>query len=230
MSRPAAGFAALLLAGACMHGPRAPGLVALSDLAPGVELEIRYAGTDNFVGAPVDGYEEPTCLLTAPAARALAQVQRDLESEGLGLRVYDCYRPERAVAHFVRWARDLGDERTRSAYYPRVAKAELFARGYIAERSGHSRGSTVDLTLVERRPDGGSEPLDMGTTFDLFDERSHTESPDVTEAQRANRLRLRAALARRGFRNYPLEWWHYTLEGEPHPEATFDVPVRRPTR
>ncbi len=202
--------------------------MALSDLAPGVELEIRYAGADNFVGAPIDGYEEPVCLLTAPAARALAQVQRDLEAEGLGLRVFDCYRPERAVAHFVRWARDLGDLRTQPEYYPRVRKSELFARGYIALRSGHSRGSTVDLTLVERRPGGGRAALDMGTPFDLFDERSHTESPEVTEAQRAARLRLRAALERRGFRNYALEWWHYTLAGEPHPEASFDVPVRRP--
>jgi zinc D-Ala-D-Ala dipeptidase len=225
----AARLAPLVLA-ACAHAPAGPVLVDLSDLAPGVELEMRYAGADNFVGAPVDGYEEPVCLLTEPAARALADVQRDLAAEGLGLRVFDCYRPERAVAHFVRWARDLDDQRTRDRYYPRVPKAELFERGYIAERSGHSRGSTVDLTLVERSADGRSAALDMGTPFDLFDERSHTESPEASEAQRARRLRLRAAMERRCFRNYPLEWWHYTLAGEPYPSETFDVPVRRPTR
>jgi D-alanyl-D-alanine dipeptidase len=228
VSRRAAPLAALLLLAACAHGPRVPELVVATDLAPEIELDARYAGADNFVGAPIDGYEEPLCLLTAAAARALAHVQRDLEAEGFGLRVFDCYRPERAVAHFVRWARDLGDQRTRSAYYPRVPKQDLFARGYIAERSGHSRGSTVDLTLVERRPDGSTAPLDMGTPFDLFDERSHTESPEATEAQRARRLRLRAAMQRRGFRNYPLEWWHYTLADEPYPATTFDVPVRRP--
>jgi D-alanyl-D-alanine dipeptidase len=223
-----AGAALALLLAACARAPAAPELWVATDLAPGIELDVRYAGSDNFVGAPVDGYEEPLCLLSAPAARALARVQQDLEAEGLGLRVFDCYRPQRAVAHFARWARDLADQRTRAAYYPRVPKQELFARGYVAERSGHSRGSTVDLTLVERRSDRSTAPLDMGTPFDLFDERSHTESPEVTPAQRARRLRLRAAMERRGFRNYPLEWWHYTLADEPSPETAFDVPVRRP--
>jgi D-alanyl-D-alanine dipeptidase len=219
----------LLLALAGCRVPRAtpaPALVSLSDVAPGVELDLRYAGAGNFVGAPIDGYERPVCLLTEPAARALAAVQRDLEAEGLGLRVFDCYRPRRAVAHFARWARDLSDQRTKAAYYPRVEKSALFAEGYVAERSGHSRGSTVDLTLVARRAAGTAEPLDTGTPFDLFDPRSHTESPEVTAAQRAARRRLRDAMARRGFRNYPLEWWHYTLEGEPYPETYFDVPVR----
>ena len=149
------------------------------------------------------------CLLTQPAAQALAAVQRDLRGEGLGLRVYDCYRPQRAVDRFMRWAADLGDQRTKPTFYPRVAKQELIARGYIAERSGHSRGSTVDLTLVGA--DGA--PLEMGTPFDLFDERSHTESPAVPAAARANREKLRAAMERRGFRNLAVEWWHYTLDG-----------------
>jgi D-alanyl-D-alanine dipeptidase len=219
----------LLLALAGCRVPRAtpaPALVSLSDDAPGVELDLRYAGAGNFVGAPIDGYERPVCLLTEPAARALAAVQRDLEAEGLGLRVFDCYRPRRAVAHFARWARDLSDQRTKAAYYPRVEKSALFAEGYVAERSGHSRGSTVDLTLVARGAGGAGEPIDMGTPFDLFDPRSHTESPEVTAEQRAARRRLRDAMARRGFRNYPLEWRHYTLEGEPYPETYFDVPVR----
>ena len=189
-------------------------------------LDVRYAGTDNFVGAPVDGYERPVCLLSEPAARGPRP--RGARPRGGGPRpaVFDCYRPRRAVAHFVRWARDLGDQRTKATYYPRVEKADLFAQGYIAERSGHSRGSTVDLTLVVRGAGGSAAELDMGTPFDLFDPRSHTESPEVTAAQLANRLRLRAAMERRGFRNYPLEWWHYTLADEPYPDRDFDVPVR----
>jgi D-alanyl-D-alanine dipeptidase len=162
------------------------------------------------------------CLLTRPAAQALAAVQQDLRSSGLGLRVYDCYRPQRAVDHFVRWAADPGDQRTRETFYPRVPKQELIARGYIAERSGHSRGSTVDVTLVAA--DGA--PLEMGTPFDLFDERSHTASLAVPAEARANRERLRAAMERRGFRNLAVEWWHYTLADEPYPDRGFDVPVR----
>jgi len=211
-----------LLATGCAGPPAGePRLVSVAALAPGIDLQIRYAGANNFVGAPIDGYEAPVCLLSEPAAQALAQVQSDLEAEGLGLRVFDCYRPQRAVAHFARWARDLADERSKPQYYPRVEKAALFAEGYIAERSGHSRASTVDLTLLE----GGRE-LEMGTPFDLFDPRSHTESPEVGEAPRAARLRLRTAMERRGFRNYPLEWWHYTLEDEPYPDRYLDVPVR----
>jgi D-alanyl-D-alanine dipeptidase len=214
------------LLAACAGAPPEPRLVSLAELAPGVLLDVRYAGSDNFVGAPVDGYERPVCLLSEPAARVLAEVQHDLEAEGLGLRVFDCYRPQRAVAHFVRWARDLGDQRTKAAYYPRVEKDRLFAEGYIAERSGHSRGSTVDLGLVARQVDGSLADVDMGTPFDLFDPRSHTESPEVEPAQRANRLHLRAAMQRRGFRNLPVEWWHYTLENEPYPDLYLDVPVR----
>jgi D-alanyl-D-alanine dipeptidase len=225
--RAALGCIALLGLLACQGpvAPRAPRLVSLAAVAPEVELDLRYAGPDNFVGAAVDGYERPVCLLTEPAAGALAAVQRDLAAEGLGLRVYDCYRPRRAVAHFARWARDP-DERTKATYYPRVAKSALFAEGYVAERSGHSRGSTVDVTLVERREGGVGAPVDMGTPFDLFDPRSHTDSPEVNEAQRARRHRLRDAMGSRGFRPYPLEWWHFTLADEPYPGDYFDVPVR----
>jgi D-alanyl-D-alanine dipeptidase len=221
-----AAFALLLLSGCAAVPADTPRFVSLAEIAPTIEVTLRYAGSNNFVGAPVEGYERPTCLLTEPAARALARVQRDLAADGLGLRVFDCYRPERAVAHFARWARDLSDQRTKATYYPRVEKSALFDEGYIASRSGHSRGSTVDLTLVARRAEGGVAPLDMGTPFDLFDPRSHTESPEVPAGARVNRLRLRAAMERRGFRNYPLEWWHYTLEDEPYPDRSFDVPVR----
>jgi D-alanyl-D-alanine dipeptidase len=200
--------------------------VRLADVAPGIAEDMRYAGPDNFVGAQVDGYERPVCLLSAPAAEALAAVERDLARDGVGLLVFDCYRPARAVAHFVRWAHDLADQRTKARYYPRVEKAELFARGYLAERSGHSRGSTVDVTLVERHADGSAVELDMGTPFDLFDPRSATDAGDVPEQARANRARLRAAMARRGFANLTEEWWHYTLANEPYRDTYFDVPVR----
>jgi D-alanyl-D-alanine dipeptidase len=217
--------AAVAALAACASGPQ-PSFVRLADLAPGISQEMRYAEADNFVGAPIDGYERPVCLLSAETAQALAAVQQELVQEGLGLRVFDCYRPARAVAHFAHWARDLSDQHTKPEYYPRVDKTQLFAEGYIAERSGHSRGSTVDVTLVGHRPDGGLVELDMGTPFDLFDPRSATASPEVSEVARANRVRLREHMERGGFRNLPQEWWHYTLADEPYPDRYFDVPVR----
>jgi D-alanyl-D-alanine dipeptidase len=140
--------------------------------------------------------------------------------------VFDCYRPQRAVDHFARWAADPADTATRAAHYPSVPKSELFERGYVARRSSHSRASTVDVGLVERGPDGLPRPLDLGTPFDFFDPLSHTDAPGVDAAARARRLRLRAAMGRRGFRDLPQEWWHYTLADEPWPDAAFDVPVR----
>lgn len=198
----------------------------LADVAPGIAQDLRYAGADNFLGAKVDGYERPVCLLSAEAAEALAAVQADLAQQGLGLRVFDCYRPARAVTHFARWARDLSDQRTKPEYYPRVEKAQLFAAGYVAERSGHSRGSTVDVTLIEWLAGGNVAELDMGTPFDLFDARSATDAQGIPESARANRRRLRESMARRGFRNLAQEWWHYTLEDEPYPDRYFDAPVR----
>lgn len=198
----------------------APHWVDVPGLVPGIETEIRYAGRSNFVGEVIDGYHAPRCLLTEPAAEALACAQRRLELRGLGLRVYDCYRPQRAVDHFVRWVADLSDQRTKQTHYPHVDKAELFDAGYIARRSGHSRGSTVDLTLVAR-----GVPLDMGTSFDFFDPASHTDSPSVADTARRNRSLLRAAMEECGFENLPEEWWHYTLRDEPFPDRYFDVPV-----
>ena len=206
-----------------------PDLVDVTELEPSIRTDIRYAGSENFVGAPVDGYEAPKCLLARPAAEALASVQRSLADEGFGLLVYDCYRPQRAVDHFVRWARDTSDVSTKRKHYPNVRKSRLFEEGYIARRSGHTRAATVDLTLVRTGPSddpASAEPLDMGTPYDFFDPRSHTESPEVTEEQLANRLRLRAAMDAGGFRNYEAEWWHYTLRDEPYPDRYFDVPVR----
>ncbi len=196
--------------------------VDASTIVPGLAIEMRYAGSNNFVGRPIAGYEAPVCLLTRQAATALAAVEADLGRFGLGLKVFDCYRPARAVANFAAWARDLNDEARRADYYPNVDKSELFARGYIAERSGHSRGSTVDLTIVDRAT--GAE-IDMGSPFDLFDPRSWPQSNAVNAAQRANRLLLQSLMRAHGFKPLEQEWWHFTLDHEPYPRTYFDFPV-----
>jgi D-alanyl-D-alanine dipeptidase len=224
--------------------PATPALVDLAEAAPDVATDIRYAGADNFLGRPARGYGAARCLLTPPAAAALARVQRDVAAFGLGLLVYDCYRPQLAVDDFVAWSyapdRPAGDP----AHRPAVPKAELFARGYIAARSSHSRGSTVDLTLVPlgaRRPasarttvrdcrklDGPLAPdgsLNMGTTFDCFDERSHAADAAASPEARRNRLLLRLAMEKQGFIPYAKEWWHFTLGSEPYPDSTFDVEI-----
>lgn len=201
-------------------------LVDFRTLVPDIAQDIKYAGRDNFVGAPVDGYLAPKCLLKRPVAEALARVEQELRGQHLRLKLWDCYRPARAVAHFVRWAHDLTDQRTKAVHYPRLDKRVLLG-DYIAPVSGHSRGGTADLTLEQCDDRGGHcEPLDMGTPFDFFDVRAHTDAPDVTPAQHANRLRLRAAMEREGFKNYPLEWWHYTLTPEPTPHTIYDVPAK----
>jgi D-alanyl-D-alanine dipeptidase len=201
------------------------GLVDISTLVPDMVLEIRYAGSDNFVGAPVEGYLAPKCLLLRPVAQALQRVEASLRARHRRLKLFDCYRPARAVRHFVRWAGDLSDQRTKPHYYPNLDKRVLLS-DYIAPVSGHSRGATLDLTLLQCDDDDAHcQPLDMGTDFDFFDPRANTASPDVTPMQRDNRERLRAAMALQGFRNYPLEWWHYTLVPEPTPGLLYDVPV-----
>lgn len=202
--------------------PIDPGFVDLAAVAPTILLDIRYAGPDNFVGAPVDGYEAPRCLLSPPAARALAGLQQELRAFGLGLIVHDCYRPQRAVNHFMRWSRDPAALETRARYYPNEDKSTLFEKGYIAERSGHSRGSTVDLGLV----DAAGRALDMGTGWDTLDPLSATEAPGIPDAARRHRLMLRALMEKHGFRNYAKEWWHFTLAPEPWPDRYFDLPIR----
>jgi zinc D-Ala-D-Ala dipeptidase len=191
-------------------------------IVPGLIVEMRYAGAHNFVGRPIDGYEAPRCLLTQAAAEALAEVARDLASRGLVLKVFDCYRPVRAVMNFMRWARDLDDTAGKAEFYPDVDKRTLFQDGYISSRSGHSRGSTVDLTLA--RADG--RELDMGTPFDFFSPRSWPSAVSVSGPAKANRALLAAAMRRRGFRPYAREWWHFTLRGEPFPASYFDFPIR----
>jgi D-alanyl-D-alanine dipeptidase len=224
-----------------------PDLVSVVDVDPTIVVEARYYGSHNFIGRPIDGYEAPKCLLAREAALALAEVQADVRAFGLGLKTYDCYRPQRAVADFARWARDLADTKMKAEFYPDLDKSQLFELGYIAERSGHSRGSTVDLTLVPLAApseaayrDGDplvrctaprserfrDDSLDMGTGYDCFSELSHTENPDVGPVAARNRLLLKSVMEKHGFVNYAQEWWHFTLLDEPYPQTYFDVPVR----
>lgn len=201
---------------------RAPGFVSVSDVIPDVLLDVRYYSTYNFVGERIDGYEAPLVLLTEEAAAALSLVNGDLRRKGLRLVLYDGYRPQRAVDHFVRWA-ESDDESMRPVFYPDVDKADLFTRGFIARRSGHSRGSTIDLTLLDEK---SGTLLDMGGPFDFFGELSHPDSTAVTPAQHANRYLLREAMMARGFKPLSTEWWHFTLKDEPYPDTYFDFPVR----
>ena len=226
MIRPAIIFAMLTLAATAAQArndQRPDSFVDVASVAPALVVEMRYATARNFVGAPIDGYDKPICYLTRPAAAALAQVVADLEPRGLTIKVFDCYRPERAVAHFVRWARNLRDVKMKAEFYPQVDKSTLFRDGYIAARSGHSRGSTVDLTLA-RRADG--QELDMGTPFDFFGPRSWPSDKSVSAEAQANRALLTQAMRKRGFRPYDKEWWHFTLRHEPYPQTYFDFPVR----
>jgi D-alanyl-D-alanine dipeptidase len=225
LSRSLAVFAVLALAcapNAAAAEARPEAFVDAETIAPGLVREMRYATAHNFVGVPIDGYERPICYLTRPAATALAAVSRDLAPRGLALKVYDCYRPARAVAHFVRWARRLGDVSQKAEFYPQVDKSTLFRDGYIASHSGHSRGSTVDITLV--RTDGRA--VDMGTPFDFFSPRTWPSDRTVSAEAQRNRAALAQAMGRRGFRPYDKEWWHFTLRNEPFPRTYFDFPVR----
>lgn len=196
--------------------------VDVESVIPDIRFQLRYCGSDNFLGKPVDGYLDSRLILTRPAAEALGAVQTQLTPMGLGLLVYDGYRPQRAVDHFVRWAQDLDDQVNKANYYPDVDKSRLFAEGYIAERSGHTRGSTVDLTIVDS---ASGEPLDMGTPWDHFGPESWPSWTGATAQQRANRLLLRQLMTAAGFQPLAEEWWHFTLVDEPYPERYFDFPV-----
>ena len=217
-----AALVAALGAQAALAQERPAAFVDAAATVPGLIVDMRYAGSHNFVGRPIDGYQAPRCLLTQAAAAALADVARDLAPRGLHLKVFDCYRPTRAVANFVRWARDLSDVAGKAEFYPDVDKRTLFRDGYIAARSGHSRGSTADLTLA--RADG--RELDMGTPFDFFSPKSWTADPSISAEAHANRALLATAMRRRGFRPYAKEWWHFTLRSEPFPDTYFDFPVK----
>ena len=202
---------------------RPDGFVSVTDVIPDALLDVRYYSTYNFVGARVDGYDAPIVLLTKEAADALVLVNADMRAKGLRLVIYDGYRPQRAVDHFARWAEDLSADAMKPVFYPDVDKADLFEQGFIARRSGHSRGSTIDLTLLDEK---SGALLDMGGPFDFFGPLSHPDSPAVTPQQHENRYLLREAMMARGFKPLSTEWWHFTLVDEPYPATYFDFPVR----
>ena len=207
------------------EGERPADFVDLSDYAPSVALELRYATSENFVGEVIPGYEHATAWLTEAAAKALNVAQLKLLPLGYSLKVYDAYRPQRAVLHFVHWAKDLEDAKMKAQYYPDVPKSELFERGYIALESGHSRGSTVDVTLMRRTSQGGWREVDMGSPYDFFGPESHPDADAVSAPARALRALLRAVMTTSGFEPYDQEWWHFTLAHEPYPETYFDFPL-----
>jgi D-alanyl-D-alanine dipeptidase len=195
----------------------------MGTIVPGLEIEIRYVGSNNFVGRPIAGYEANIVYLTLEAATALGDAQKVLATEGFGLKVFDGYRPQRAVDDFMRWASNLNDQAMKDIYYPAVDKSTLISNGFIAERSGHSRGSTVDLTLVDLK---SGEELNMGSPYDYFDPISWPSSTSVSETARDNRIKLRKVMVKHGFEPLEEEWWHFTLRNEPYSDRYFDFPVR----
>ncbi len=200
------------------------GFVDLADFLPDAILEIRYHTSYNFVGAPIDGYEQPTALMTREAAEALRAVSDDVMAQGYRLKIYDAYRPQCAVDHFVRWAANLSDSLMKPYFYPDLDKSVLFDQLYIMEKSGHTRGSTVDLTLFDMATE---KEVDMGGTFDWFGIESHPDyTATLTPEQYANRMLLRDAMVRHGFKTLDSEWWHFTLKDEPYPDTYFTFPVR----
>lgn len=196
--------------------------VVLAEFVPQIVQEIRYYSTFNFIGDRIDGYEEPVALLTKEAARALKAVSNEMMVQGYRLKIFDGYRPVSAVKHFMLWAIEDQDIRMKPYFYPDIEKQELFDRGYIAKRSSHSRGSTVDLTLLDMKT--GKE-IDMGSPFDLFSERSHPDCKEITDEQYNNRMILQNVMVRNGFLPLDCEWWHFTLKNEPFPETYFEFPV-----
>ena len=198
------------------------GFVLLGNFVPHIVQEIRYYSTYNFIGDRIDGYEEPCALLTKEAARALKAVASEMIVQGYRLKIFDAYRPACAVRHFVLWGIEDQDIRMKPYFYPDIQKHELFSKGYVAKQSSHSRGSTVDLTLLDMRT--GKE-LDMGSPFDLFSPISHPDCRDITEEQYENRMCLQRAMVRGGFIPMDCEWWHFTLKNEPYPDTYFEFPV-----
>lgn len=199
------------------------GFVVLSEVVPDIIQEIRYFSTYNFVGTRIDGYEQPCALMTIEAAQALKLVAEDVKRHGYRLKVYDAYRPQMAVDHFVRWAKDPNDTSMKKYFYPKIDKTRLFPEEYIMEKSGHTRGSTIDLTLFDMKT--GKE-VDMGGTFDYFGKESHPDyKGSLTKTQINNRKFLREAMIRNGFKPLETEWWHFTLENEPYPDMYFTFPV-----
>ncbi|XOV69998.1 MAG: M15 family metallopeptidase [Verrucomicrobiota bacterium] len=203
--------------------------VVLTEHIPGIQLQLKYATSDNFTGNVVTGYRGGQCLITKDAAEALKKVQSELSSMGLSLLVFDAYRPQHAVECFVEWAKTPNtDDAIRRRFFPKLRKSELFPKGYIADRSGHSRGSTIDLTICSIRKNGKVKPLNMGTPFDFFGEEAGIPYKDIPPQHRSNRLLLKQLMEKHGFRNYAVEWWHFTLNNEPYPDTYFNFSISKP--
>ena len=236
-----------LMISPCLSQSKIPdGFIDITKVIPPAVLDIRYFGPHNFIGEKVDGYNAPKCYLTKESAEALKKVQEELKDFSLSVKIYDCYRPQRAVNHFVRWAKELDNTKTKKEFYPTVDKRNLFKDSYIAEKSGHSRGSTIDLTIVpvpvpeeeryvpgqplfecylpagKRFKDNG---IDMGTGFDCFHELSHPVNKKVGLQQRMSRMLLKTLMEKHSFKNYDQEWWHFTLKNEPFPDTYFDFVI-----
>jgi D-alanyl-D-alanine dipeptidase len=206
--------------------PLPEGFVDLGEYIPSMVVELRYYSADNFIGDTVQGYQADRAILSQQAAVALAAVQIEIEGQGLGLKLYDAYRPQRAVDHFMAWARDRADTLSKSSYYPELHKGQLFAQGYVARKSSHTRGAAVDVTLIYLEPDSLGAEVDMGSPWDLFDEVSWGASNEVTPIQSTNRELLRLSMVQHGFLSLPQEWWHFRLNDEPFPDTYFDFEVR----
>lgn len=198
------------------------GFVYVQDEIPSIQLELRYYSTNNFVGKRINGYKKPVCILSKQATKALKNVQEELKGYNLSLKIYDAYRPQRAVNHFRVWARNLNDTINKPEFYPDVDKRDLFKLEYIATHSRHSSGSTVDVTLVDLKT---GKAMDMGSAFDFFGRQSWVDYQQLTPQQRANRMLLQTLMNQHGFRSYPREWWHFTLRNEPFKDRYFDFTV-----
>ena len=202
----------ILLFFICSCSDLPSGFIYINDIDKTIQTDLRYSTKDNFTGRIVDGYKSNRAIISYDAAKSLVQVQNELRKRNLSLKIFDAYRPQRSVNYFINWSKDLSDTINKIIYYPKINKSQLFPMGYIAERSGHSRGSTIDLTIVNNKT---NKELDMGTPYDFFGPESSTDFSNITDKQRSNRILLLEAMTKNGFKNYPKEWWHYTLELEP---------------
>lgn len=210
-----------LMLNSCNH--KLPdGFVYLNKLDPSIQLDLKYITSDNFVGTPVNGYEKEVCICTEEAAKALKEVQKEVKVKGWSLIIFDAYRPQKAVNHFIHWAKDLNDTLTKSKFYPQVDKKDLFKLNYIASKSSHSRGSTFDLSILDEK----GNLLDMGTPFDYFGSESWPNYDGINSQQKANRLYLQGIMEKYGFKPYQEEWWHFTLKNEAFPDTYFDFDVK----
>jgi D-alanyl-D-alanine dipeptidase len=198
------------------------GFIHLNQAIPNLHIEARYFSENNFMGVKVDHYHSSQLILSKPAAMALSKVQNELKKQNLELKVFDAYRPQGAVDHFVRWAENLNDTTMKGEYYPEVQKSQLFEKGYIAAKSGHSRGSTVDLTIIHG---SNKQEMDMGTPFDFFSTRSWPSDTTISKDQFANRMFLQSVMEKNGFKHLKEEWWHFTLRNEPYPDTYFEFDV-----